>query len=151
MAGNHMGLSDSVLMTQELSPRTASSGTQNGAGVDMKGWEGVVFAINIGAITGDGAFDARLQSDDNSGFNTATNITGTDETGANATAAITQTTTPNTLVLLEAYRPTERYVRCQAEPSANAVLHSVTAIRYKHAGIIPPTQAASQRIMVRQN
>ncbi len=151
MTGTHMGLSDSVLITQELGARTASSGAQNGTGVDMQGWEGVLFVIDVGAITGSGTLDAIAQSDDNSGFNSPTNVSGVNAAGVNTTASITQVTNANVQVLLEVYRPTERYVRLVATPAANAVLHQATAIRYRRTGVLPPTQSATQRVQVRQN
>lgn len=147
----HMGLSDKVLVTTEIQPQSAGAGAVNGAGVDMQGWEGVMFLINVGAITGSGTFDARAVSDDNSGFNSVTNITGQDASGANANAAIAQATAANGVHILEVYRPTERYVRLIGTVAVNTVAFGASAIRYRRAGILPPTQSAVQRVLVRQN
>lgn len=138
----HLSLSDQTLATQELGPASASSGAKNGAGVDMQGWEGVAFYINIGAITGAGVIDARVEEDDNSGFNTPANITD---------AALTQVANANTIQIIDVYRPTSRYVRLVATPAANTVLYTAMAIRYRRAGLLPATQAAEQTVKVAAN
>jgi hypothetical protein len=140
----HLALSDQTLATQEIAPASASSGAKNGAGVDMQGWEGVAFHISIGAITGAGVADARVTEDDNSGFNSQTNITN---------AALTQipAANANTLHIIDVYRPSQRYVRCVLTPADNTVVYAVTAVRYRRAGLLPPTQAANQTVKVAAN
>lgn len=148
---DHGSLADRVLVTQEVAPASASSGAKNGAGVDMAGWDGVLFAISVGAITGAGVIDGRAESDDNSGFNSATNVSGVNATGANVNAALTQVVNANTTQLIDVYKPSERYVRCVVTPAANTVAYAVTAIRYRAGGLLPPTQSAEQTIRVRCN
>jgi hypothetical protein len=113
----------------------AASSAANGAGVDMAGWDGVMFVLALGAI--DGTQDMKAQSDDNSGFSSATDITG---------AAITQVaaTGDNKLYILDVYRPGERYVRSVVTNGAGATadFQAVIAIRYRGSGRFPLTQHA---------
>lgn len=135
-------LSAEVLATQALGPASASSGAKLGAGVDMQGWDGVMFVINIGAITGAGVADAYVVRDDNSGFNSQTNING---------AVLTQVVNANTLQIIDVFRPSERYVRLILTPGANTVLYSATAIRYRRSGLLPPSQSAEQVVRVSES
>lgn len=147
----HNSLADSVLTTLEIGPKTANTGTTNGTGVDMQGWEGVMFVVAVGAITGSGKLDGYADMDDNSGFNSATNITGVNATGSNVNAVLTQVANANTTHIIDIYRPTERYVRLNLTASVNLVLHGAVAIRYRRAGILPASQSAEQLVRVRMN
>lgn len=135
-------LSSEVLATQSLGPASASSGAKLGAAIDMQGWDGVTYLINIGAITGSGVADAYVVRDDNSSFTSQTNI---------ANAAVAQMTAANTLHIIDVWKPTERYNRIILTPADNTVLYSVTAVRYRRAGILPPTQSATQVVSVAEN
>lgn len=147
----HQSLADSVLTTLEIAPKSSSSSTTNGAGVDMAGWDAVMFIVSVGAISTGGKLDGYVDGDDNSGFNTATNISGVNATGANVNAVLTQVSNANTTHIIDVYRPSERYVRLNLTPSDNTVLHGAIAMRYRRTGILPPTQAAEQVVRVRQN
>lgn len=142
MADNHLGLSDSVLTTIEIPPQSSASGAKNGTGVDMQGWNGVRFVIPHGAFGVNATLDGLVQIDDNSGFNSPTNV---------ANSSLTQITTANGVAVIEVWRPAERYVRLQLTPGTNAVLFGATADRYNRAGVLPPTQAAVQHIKVASN
>jgi hypothetical protein len=139
----HLGIMDQVLVTQVIPPQS-SNAVVNGSAVDMQGWEGVAFVINLGAFTGAAVVDARVVGDDNSGFNSQTNITG---------AALTQVTSasPNNVAVIEVWRPTERYVRLVVTPATNTAAISASAIRYRRGGLTPPTQAVIEHIKVAQN
>jgi hypothetical protein len=147
----HNSLADSVLVTQELGPATAASGAKNGTGVDMQGWDGVMFVVNTGAITGAGVLDGRAEMDDNSGFNTPTNVSGVNATGSTLNAALTQISNANGVAIIDVYRPSERYVRAVLTPAVNSVLYSCVAVRYRRAGVLPPTQSATEVVRVRAN
>lgn len=140
----HMGIADNVLITQAHSAASQTS-VQNGAAVDMQGWDGVAFVINVGTMAAGATLDAYLARDDNSGFNSSTNI---------ANAAITQlaNTSNANMAILEAWRPAERYVRAVVTPAVGAVVFGVTAIRYRRSGgILPPTQTAAEHIKIAEN
>lgn len=135
-------LSAEVLPIQSIGPASASSGAKLGAAVDMQGWDGVMYVINIGAITGSGVADAYVVSDDNSSFTSQTNING---------AALTQVVNANTMQIIDVFKPTERYNRIILTPAANTVAYSVTAVRYRRSGILPASPVAEQTVVVAQN
>ena len=141
--GQHDSLADRTLMSMAVNPASLSGAT-NGSAIDMQGWDGCCFVISIGAITGAGSLDAKVQSDDNSGFNSATDITN---------AALTQVVaaTNNNVAVIDVYRPTERYLRLVLTQAVNTVLAGATAIRYRRSGILPPTQSAVQVVRLAQN
>lgn len=133
---NHQSPAESMSFSLDVPPQSiAASSAVNGNGVDMQGYEGVLFVLAVGAL--DGTQDMKVQGDDNSGFSSPTDITG---------AAITQVsaTGDNKLYLLDVYRPTERFVRSVVTNGAGAVadFQGVIAMRYRVAGIIPITQHA---------
>lgn len=138
----HGGLSSSTLASQEVPPQSAAANV-NGSGADMQGWDGVAFYIAIGAITGGGTYSAFLDRAVDSAFTAPANIAG-----ANLSAACT---TPNTLTVLEAWRPSQRFVRCRLVLLVAASLVSVVSHRYRRGGLLPPTQSASQRVIVMEN
>ena len=134
---SHMSPFEKMAVTLDIVPQSiAASSSANGAGVDMKGWDGVAFIMAVGAI--DGTQDLKAQSDDNSGFSSATDITN---------AAITQVagTGDNKVYILDVWRPSERYVRSVLANGAGATadFQAVIAIRYRGTGRFPITQDAT--------
>src|SRR4051794_38790586 len=108
----HQSPAEHAAYSLEVAPQSiAASGSANGAGADMQGWNGVMFILAVGAI--DGTQDMKAQSDDNSGFSSPTDISG---------ASITQVTAAggSKLYLLDVWRPTERYVRAVVNNGAGA-------------------------------
>lgn len=145
MAGEHIGSTADDLIAQEIAPQSMTGGAAvNGSGVDMSGFEDALFVVHVGAITGAGTLAARLESDDNSSFTTPTNIT-------NAALVNVTNTTPNNVMILGVARPTERYVRCVVTQATNTVVAGVTSIRKRRTGLLPPTAAASQTVVVKSN
>jgi hypothetical protein len=149
----HSTLTDQTDSSVEIPSQllTGAGGATNGAGVDMQGWEGVVFTINLGVLTGSGALDAYAQSSPTSKTCTdMANITG---------SAITQVLTAkqNNAVQISIYRPTQRYVRCVLNQTVNNVQVSVTATRFRRSGVNPsanvgaPAQSPSEIKAVVQN
>lgn len=133
----HQSPAEKMAFSLELSPQSiAASTAANGNGVDMQGWDGVLFVLALGAI--DGTQDMKAQSDDNSGFSSAVDITN---------AAITQVTATgdDKVYLLDVWRPTERYVRAVVTNGAGAVadFQAVIAVRYRLTGRGPITQHSS--------
>lgn len=133
----HQSPAQFMSWSQEIAPiASAASTATNGNGVDMQGWAGVLFVLNLGAT--DGTVDMKAQRDDNSSFSSATDITG---------AAITQVagTGDNKLYMLDVYRPSERYVRAVVTTGAGATADQlgVTATRYRGTGRFPIAQHSS--------
>lgn len=144
MAGEHSGTTQDILVTQEVPPQSITGGAVSGTGVDTSGWEEVTFHINVGAITGAGTLAAVIQEDTASNFGTAANV-------ANAALVNITNTTPNNVMILGILRPTKRYVRCLVTQAANTVVASVTCIRSRRTGLLPPTQSASQTVVLKEN
>lgn len=144
MPSNHMGLAETVAIETEVTARLLNNGQVNGAGVDMQGWDGVLFVLNLGTI--DAAVDMAVFRDDASNFPSATAITG---------AAITQIsgTGDGFIVAVDTYKPSERWVRARvtvASGTTGAQL-SVTSIRYRATGRLPITQTLDEYVKVAEN
>lgn len=143
MPGYHDSLSDSVLVTLDIVPTTGTTNA-NGVTIDMAGWDGCLYVFNIGAITATGTFDARIVSSANSNMSGNANITN---------AAITQVAAAGNTntVMIDIYKPTNRYIRSAGVPATANVSFSSIAIRYRASGLLPPTQTAAQVVKVVQN
>lgn len=135
MAGVHQGPADGQLVTLEIAPLSNQAANANGAGVDMKGWDGVAFVITLGVFTGSAAFDARVVEGALANMTNMTNVNN---------LALTQVPSgnANNVFILDYYNPAQRYVKLCAVPTTNGVFMSATAQRYKRNGLtLPPTQA----------
>src|SRR2546423_11607221 len=132
---NHLSLADRNLITQDIAPQVASANV-NGTAVDMQGWDGCLWEFNIGAMASGATFDARIVSSANANMSGATNITN---------AALVQVTNAgNTnVVLVDVFRPTDRYLRSATQPATANVTFGAVTIRYRRAGLLPPTQSAT--------
>ena len=144
MPESHQSPTDSFLISQSHPPVSMGSGAVNGNVIDMAGWMGCAFVIEVGAITGAGTLDARVTRDDNSGINSATNITN---------AALTQVAAAanNNVFVIDVRNPAERYLRLVLTQAANTVIAGATAIRYGRDGILPPTASAIQTVKVSES
>lgn len=145
MAGYHGGYMRTMLSTVEVNSKDGAAASSNGAGVDMQGWDGVIFQAIVGTIGNGGTFDMRVVESANSNFSGAVNITG---------AALTQVpnTQPNTVYSIDVFRPTNRYVRVNATVGTNNVNYGVIAHRYRHVGRAPLTLPTnSQYVTVAAN
>lgn len=143
MPSYHNSLSDGVLVTLDILAQTASANV-NGTAMDMAGWDGCLYIFNLGAMANGATFDARIVQSANSNMSGATNITN---------AAITQVTNAGNTnsVMIDIWRPTNRYIRSATQPAtANSTFSSV-AIRYRASGILPATQTATQVVKVSVN
>ncbi len=132
MAGQHQSLLESNLIKREIDPVSAAAGATNGVGVDMLGWDGVAFIISIGA----GAFtkDAKAQSDTAAGFGGAADIASTNITQLAGGSV-------NKVVVLDVFRPTNRFVRLVVTIGAvGPALLSALSVRYRATGRLPVTQ-----------
>lgn len=141
---NHSALADKVLTSAVVAPVSLTATPVNGTVIDMSGWDGVQFVIPIGVIGAGGTLDAKVQSANNLAMTGAADIPG---------AAIVQVPTAggSNVVIIDVYRPTLRYLRLVMTGHAAGALAGAVAQRYRRAGILPPTQAATQVIRVIQN
>lgn len=139
---NHQSLSESVLVSQVIDPQSDGAGISATA-VDMSGWDGVLFIVNLGAFTADAVFDAYVQRSANANMSGPVNVT-------NAALVQVTNTQPNNTFLIDVYRPLSRYVQLVTAPATNTVIYGATAIRYRRTGLLPPTQAAAQTVKINE-
>jgi len=144
MPNFHQSPADGHAITQDVTPRTINNTQVSGAGVDMQGWDGCLFVLNLGTI--DATVDMSIQRDDASNFGSATAITGSSITQVPATG-------DGQAVAVDVWRPSERYVRSRVtvgSGTTGAAL-GVTAIRYRATGRLPITQTLNELVKVAEN
>lgn len=107
--------------------------------IDMQGYDGVLFVAGLGTLIENGTLDVFVEQ------NTANSTVGMARL---ATTAVHTVTAANALltksaILVDVYRPRERYVQCNITPATqNAVILGIVAILYK-AQSVPVTQGAT--------
>ncbi len=120
-----MNLVKNIKVTRVMNAVAAGTGdTQTGTGVNMQGFEGVIFIAEFGTLTA-GAVTAlkAQQSSDNGSSDAYADLSGTAQSIVD--------TAGNDCLVLDIYRPAERYVRpAITRATANAVIDSVIAIQY---------------------
>lgn len=138
----HQSPADVMKFSQSIDPQSlAASSTTNGSSVDMQGWEGVLFVLQLGAT--DGTTDMKAQ--DSADDTTFADISG---------AALTQIagTGDNKIYLLDVWRPSARYVRPVVTTGAGAAadFEAVLALQYRRSGNSPITQHADVGELVKK-
>lgn len=119
-----MNLLSNIKITRVLNAVAAGTTDQNGTALDMSGFDGVVFIAAFGALTATQVTQIKAQQDTDSGMGTAQDLAGT-------LVGPLADTDGNKLLVLDVYRPRERYVRCVVDRgTANAVIDGVVAIQY---------------------
>lgn len=129
-------LSDDCAVDRVMNGVVAGTTDQNGTGVNMAGYDGVLFIALLGALTANQVTQLKAQqSSDDGSSDTYADIEGSQ------TAAMGDDD-DNDMLVLDIYRPEEGYVRPVLERgTANAVIDGIIAIRYK-ARDLPITQGA---------
>ncbi len=130
-------LSSDVKITRVENAGAAGTTALNSDGVDMQGFDGVIFVAAVGALTATQTTSLKLQS-------------SSDDAVGDAYADISGAATSdfgddddNGLAFVDLINPPERYVRAVlVRGTANAVLDSIIAIQY-HAHNKPTTQDAT--------
>lgn len=114
-----------VKITRVMNAVAAGTSAQNGSVVDMSGWDGVMFVAALGALTATQVTSLKAQQGQVSNLSDAADLAGTlvgplaDGDG-------------NKCLVLDIYRPQERYVRPVVNrATANAVIDGVIAIQYR--------------------
>ena len=140
-------LASSVKFSRQINATAAGVTAVNGSGVDMQGWDGVLFICAIGTLSATQVTSLKAQSDTQANFATAADTAGSN-TGPYADAD------SNKMLVLDVYRPAKRYVRpVVLRATANAVIDGVIAIQYKGgklplaAGLIDVTQKALKTLV----
>jgi hypothetical protein len=130
------------LIAQALAPASSST-VRNGGAIDMMGWDGCDFILNVGDIASTGTLNAKVQKDTTSAFSTPTDITSA------AITALADTDDSKAFVI-SVCEPSERYLRIVVTAATAASISGAIAIRWRsHGGAgLPPTQVAAEIITV---
>ncbi len=137
----HQALSDSYLHIPDIFAQIASVNV-NGLTIDTQGWDGIEYKFIIGAMANGATFDARVVSSANSNMSGNTNITN---------AAVTQLTNASNLnmVVIDVWRPTNRYVRSAVQAGTANSTWGCIATLYRRTGTVPVTQNANTAQVVK--
>lgn len=123
-----MNLIKNCLVTKVVTATTGGLGLTDGSVLDMSGYEGVLFVANIIASNTSTANGIHLQSGSSSGGGDDIDVTDS------------QITSSGTVVLLDVYKPTKRYLTGVLEQSSGSTgSNSLTAIQYG-ARVLPTSQ-----------
>ena len=129
-------LNGMVKVTRVMNAIAAGTSDQNGTTLDMQNFEGVMFVAAFGALTATQVTALKAQQGAASDLSDAADLAGTlvgplaDGDG-------------NKCLILDVWRPEERYVRCVVDRgTANAVIDGVIAIQYG-AKKLPVAHASS--------
>ncbi len=130
-------LNDEIKITRVLNAVAAGTSVQAGTGVDMSGFDGVLFIALVGTLTATQVTSLKAQqSEDNAAADDYTDIAGT-LVGPFADGD------SNKMLVLDVFRPGKRYVKpVVSRATANAVIDGVIAIQYT-ARTLPTAHAAS--------
>jgi hypothetical protein len=130
-----MNLAQNVKITRALNAVAAGQTVQNGAVIDMANFEGVVFLAAFGALDAGAVTGLKVQQGLQANLSDAADLAG-------AALAIADTA-DNKLLVLDVFRPAERYVRAVVtRGAADAVIDGVIAIQYGPR-VLPVTQDAT--------
>jgi len=123
MKMNFRNLSNILKVTRVMNAVAAGTTDQNSSILDMQGCEGVIFLISFGTITAGAVTSVKAQQDTAVGGETMADLEGTSITVADDD--------DNQVVVLDIYRPQERYVRCVVDrDTQNAVIDGIIALQY---------------------
>lgn len=112
-----MNLSSNVKITKVADHSTAATSAVNSTGVDMCGYEGVIFLTSFGTAAANNTLNAAQGADNSSDWE---DLEGTSVASG----------TSDEDVWIDVYRPTDRYVRCEAARGTSSTLESIWAIQY---------------------
>jgi len=130
-------LLDEIKITRVSNAAAAGTSDVNGTGVDMQGFDGVLFVAAVGTLTATQVTTLKAQSSTDDGSTDAY----ADISGA-VTAALADGDS-NKLLVLDVHHPSERYVRPVLDRgTANAVLDGIIAIQYR-AGSRPTSNGST--------
>jgi len=129
-----------MYLTDEISATLVQAALADGQtdpdsdSVDMSGYDGVLFIGSVGTITGSGTVAMAVeQSADDSSFAALTGASAQADAAADS----------DKLLMVDVFRPTDRYVRTAlTRATANSVYNGTIALRYK-AKSKPTAQTAA--------
>jgi hypothetical protein len=121
-----MQLLDDIQITQISNGATAGTTPVTSSIINMSGYDGVLFIASMGTVTNGSVLTLQCNQ------NTANSTSGMAEITGAITAAVTASSSSNTLMVLDVYRPLEQYLEAVWTPTTdNAALNCIIAIQYK--------------------
>ncbi|HRX84794.1 MAG TPA: hypothetical protein P5572_07230 [Phycisphaerae bacterium] len=110
-------LSENTLTTLVKSYQSANTTAVNSDGVDMQGYDGVLFVVALGTAAANNTVNAAQGADNSADW---TDLEGTSVASGS-----------NKLVLLDVGKPTDRYIRCEVARGTSTTVDAIIAIRYR--------------------
>ena len=132
-----MNLGNAVKFIRVMNSVAAGTGdTQTSSAVDTAGFDGCLFAVHLGAITATAVTTVKAQQSSDDGATDAyADLAGSAQTPAD--------TDDNKIVLIDIFRPQERYLKALVvRATANVVIDGIDAILY-NADVKPTVQDAT--------
>jgi hypothetical protein len=130
-----MNLARNLRIARALNAVAAGQSNQNGGVIDMANYEGVVFIAALGTLASGAVTGMKAQQGNQANLSDAADLAGTAVSIADAE--------DNELLVLDIYRPAERYVRAVVtRGTADATIDGVIAIQYGPR-VLPVTQDAT--------
>lgn len=119
-----MQLSKRTKISQVITVTAGAAGATaiNGAVIDMQGYEGVTFIIQLGAIVAGAVTSAKVQQDTVVGMGSAADLAGTNITIADSDDEKT--------IYIDVLKPTERFLRLVVSRATQNATLSAIAIQY---------------------
>ncbi|WP_437228777.1 hypothetical protein SH661x_001075 [Planctomicrobium sp. SH661] len=138
-----MILSEQIKITRVLNGVVAGTTSQNGTGLSMEGFRGIMFVAAVGALTSTQVTSLKAQqSSDDAATDDYTDIADS------ATSALADAD-GNKLLVIDIWQPSKNWVRpTVVRGTANAVIDGVFAIQY-NARSIPTSMSASVKELVK--
>lgn len=125
-----------ALWTKVANAATAATTEVDSTILDMSGYDSVVFCVSLATVTDASVLTAAVQQ------NTANSTSGMTAI-TNGAATFTASSSSNTLMLSEVFRPSQRYVRLAFTRTAqNAAIDNIVAIQF-NARSLPVTQGST--------
>jgi hypothetical protein len=112
-----MNLSSRVKITKVSDPSTAATSAVESTGVDMAGYEGVVFVTSFGTAAANNTAKVAQGADNSADWE---DLTGTSVASG----------TSDEDVWIDVYRPSDRYVRLEVARGTSTTLGDIWAIQY---------------------
>jgi len=110
---------------QEITVTNGAAGTSDitGSIIDMEGYEGCVFILQLGAITSGAVTSCYLKQSADSGLSGATSLT-------TATTVTIADTDDEKVIVIDVYRPTKRYIALFVDRGTQNAVVSAVAMQY---------------------
>jgi hypothetical protein len=128
-------LIDNIKLTKVKDHSAAATSAVNGDGVDMTGYDGVLFFTSFGTAASNNTVNL-AQSDDDGSSDDYTDLEGTSVASG----------TSDEDVWVDFAHPTKKYVRLEAARGTSSTLESIWAIQY-NARALPVTNVVSGTII----